>query len=85
VVITRRPGSRPIVNHSSFSHQRCEPTSNQRLLSIPLHIPEPLSMTRAAISSSSAMVSVYVEGGVVVCCERTVCRGINLEVSTNTA
>jgi hypothetical protein len=65
---TRRPGSWPRLNDSSLSRQRCQPTSNQRLLDIPLHIPEPLSMTRAAISSSSAMVSVCF-GRVVVCCE----------------
>lgn len=33
-------------------------TPRRQLINLPLHIPEPLSMTRAAISSSSAMVAV---------------------------
>ena len=43
-------------------------TPRRQLINLPLHIPEPLSMTRAAISSSSAMVAVGSFVGQVLLC-----------------
>lgn len=57
--VNRKPSNDD--RHSSFHHSM-EPVSSPQVphasINIPLHIPEPLSMTRAAISSSSDMVRV---------------------------
>ena len=47
-------------------------TPRRQLINLPLHIPEPLSMTRAAISSSSAMVAVGSFVGQVLLCGQQV-------------
>ena len=67
-----RPDKKYARTQRAFTLPSSVSTPRRQLINLPLHIPEPLSMTRAAISSSSAMVAVGSFVGQVLLCGQQV-------------